>query len=195
MKKRFYDWIALGAATIAVMVIGYWPYDDTKAQTQAQEANALIEMAQQRVVDLTQQVYEAQTRAQTAQEQAQEALLLSGLTPLSGPGIVLVVGNGVRPVQDGDIWRILNELCAGGAKAISIGQERMIAVSGVRQVGETLSINKRTYAAPFVIRAQGDMQGLVTALQLYGGVYDLLRDQIDIRIEASENVEIPAYVP
>jgi uncharacterized protein YlxW (UPF0749 family) len=195
MRGLASEMTALVIASVVVVLFTFLPIDERYVKAQLEETQRLIEGYERRVTDLNRQLLNAQISHAELEQKAQESLELSGLESMVDEGIVLVLGNGERPVQENDIWRVLNELCAGGAKAISIGPERMIAVSGVRQVGSTLAINKRIYSAPYVIRAIGDMQALVTALQLYGGVYDLLRSEIDIRIEASERVEIPAYVP
>lgn len=64
---------------------------------------------------------------------------------------------GVNPnlylVHDEDILKVVNELRAAGAEAISINGQRLIANSEIICSGPTIRVNRRPLAPPFVIKA------------------------------------------
>lgn len=97
-------------------------------------------------------------------------------------------------VHDEDLLKIVNELRAGGAEAISINDQRIIAISEIRCVGPTININSTRYAPPYVIKAIGNPETLQAALNLKGGIVDTLKFYgIKIDIQTSNNIVVPKY--
>jgi uncharacterized protein YlxW (UPF0749 family) len=82
------------------------------------------------------------------------------------PGRPLPAGAGPNDVvvHQQDVQAVVNALWAGGAEAMTIMGERVIATSAVRCVGNTLLLHGRVYAPPFVIAAIGDPARLRQAL-------------------------------
>ncbi|HMM22485.1 MAG TPA: DUF881 domain-containing protein [Selenomonadales bacterium] len=129
----------------------------------------------------------------------------AGLTPLDGPGIIITMDESKVPstlgknpnlflIKDEDILKTLNELRAAGAEAISINDQRLIASSEVRTAGNTLSINNKSTASPYEIRAIGEPATLEKALKLQGGVIETLQAWgIQISVKRETSVRIPAY--
>ncbi|MBQ1470415.1 MAG: DUF881 domain-containing protein, partial [Schwartzia sp.] len=96
--------------------------------------------------------------------------------------------------HDDDLLRVVNELRAAGAEVISINGQRIIATSEIRCAGPTLSVNNVRSAPPYEIHAIGDAATLENALKMRGGVMETLAVWgIQLEIQASENVEVPAY--
>lgn len=136
----------------------------------------------------------------------------AGLTPLTGPALRVSMadaprdadGNypvGVNPddlvVHQQDVQSVVNALWAGGAEAMMIMDQRVIATSAVRCIGNTLLLQGRTYSPPFVVTAVGDADAMRASLEREPGVllfqqyvnrYDLVYD-----VEAVDDVTIPAY--
>ena len=125
--------------------------------------------------------------------------------PLEGEGIILTLDDSTREtnynedpnlylIHDDDILRVINELRAAGAEAISINGQRLTATSEIRCAGPTLSVNNVRSSAPFVISAIGEKKSLENSIMMRGGVYDTLQVWgIQIQIETSDNVYIPPY--
>jgi uncharacterized protein YlxW (UPF0749 family) len=103
----------------------------------------------------------------------------AGLTPVRGPGLVVTLtdaqrdANGQFPrdaspddlvVHQQDIQAVLNALWSGGAEAIQMQDQRLIATSAVRCVGNTLLLNGRTYSPPYTVTAIGDVPKMQAAL-------------------------------
>jgi uncharacterized protein YlxW (UPF0749 family) len=103
----------------------------------------------------------------------------AGVTPLRGPGLVVTLNDAQRDAQgrfprdaspddlvvhQQDIQAVLNALWSAGAEGIQVQDQRIIATSAPRCVGNTLLLNGRTYSPPYVISAVGDAEAMQTAL-------------------------------
>ena len=103
----------------------------------------------------------------------------AGLDPVHGPGLVVTLqdaqrdANGRFPrdaspddlvVHQQDIQAVLNALWSGGAEAIQMQDQRIIATSVPRCVGNTLLLNGRTYSPPYTITAIGNAAAMQAAL-------------------------------
>lgn len=131
--------------------------------------------------------------------------MAAGLAAVRGPGVVLTIDDSKRPskpgenpnlyiIHDDDILKVINELFAAGAEAVSINEQRLIATSEIRCAGPTLSVNNVRSAPPYEIRALGDPKNLANALKMRGGVVETLQFWgIQINIKAHETLIIPAY--
>ncbi len=129
----------------------------------------------------------------------------AGVVALQGPGVIVTIDDSKRPskpgenpnlylIHDDDILKVINELWAAGAEAISINDQRLIASSEIRCAGPTLSVNNTRYSPPYDIRAIGDPQTLENALKMRGGVIETLQFWgIQVNIKSLEDVQVPAY--
>lgn len=108
----------------------------------------------------------------------------AAMEPVHGPGLVVTLedaqrdANGRFPrdaspddlvVHQQDIQAVLNALWSAGAEAIQMQDQRIIATSVPRCVGNTLLLNGRTYSPPYTITAIGNaaaMQAAVSAAPL-----------------------------
>ena len=103
----------------------------------------------------------------------------AGLAPLRGPGLVVTLTDAQRDaegrfprdaspddlvVHQQDIQAVLTALWSAGAEGIQMQDQRIIATSAPRCVGNTLLLNGRTYSPPYVISAVGDAEAMQEAL-------------------------------
>jgi uncharacterized protein YlxW (UPF0749 family) len=163
------------------------------------------EILSQRVEALSQELWTAKSAKLSEAEATRylegqiEALRRSaGLTELTGPGVRITLAareqNGALVlVSDEDVLQIINELNASGAEALAINGERFVATTEIRKAGDFVSINARHYSAPFEILAIGNAQTLYAAMFLYGGAVERLERWVDIRVEMSEELSVPAF--
>ena len=101
------------------------------------------------------------------------------MDPVHGPGLVVTLqdaqrdANGRFPrdaspddlvVHQQDIQAVLNALWSAGAEAIQMQDQRIIATSVPRCVGNTLLLNGRTYSPPYKITAIGNAPAMQAAL-------------------------------
>lgn len=129
----------------------------------------------------------------------------AGLTPMKGEGVTVKMDDSKQTtragenqnlyiIHDDDILRVINELRAAGAEAISVNGQRLIGTSEVRCAGPTLSVNNVRSSAPFEIRAIGDKKNLENALTMRGGVAETLKVWgIQLEITVSDSVYVPPY--
>lgn len=179
-----------------------------------QEALALA----RREADLREQVSAAAARAggtTTADERAVAAELAeeAGLTPVTGAALTVSLDDAPRPasgetlpgdpapdllvVHQQDVQAVVNALWAGGARAMKIMDQRVIATSAVRCVGNTLLLHGRVYSPPYVITAVGDPTALQHALeaspqvQIYRQYVDAYHLGYDVKVQ--HKVRLPGY--
>ncbi len=140
-------------------------------------------------------------------EQLKRAELMAGFVDVKGPGIIVtlkdmdstktqnnVLSNGEALIHDEDLRRVINELCAAGAEAICVNESRIIGTSAIRCVGPTILVNDKKMAPPYVIKAIGDTNQLVAAMNLKGGVIDNLKIWgFTVHIAKSSEIVIPKY--
>ena len=131
---------------------------------------------------------------------------LLGYTDLEGQGIVVTVADGDVTtakgaygnywVHDGDLQNIVNMLKAGGAEAVAINDERIVASTSITCAGNIIMINGKKVGSPFEIKAIGLPE------KLYGTVtvtYDWLKrmEQDGVKVEVEkmekEKIFIPKY--
>lgn len=101
------------------------------------------------------------------------------MNPAHGPGLVVVLNDAQRDangrfprdaspddlvVHQQDIDGVLNAMWSAGAEAIQMQDQRIIATSVVRCVGNTLLLNGRTYSPPYSITAIGNSTAMQNAL-------------------------------
>ena len=101
------------------------------------------------------------------------------MDPVHGPGLVVTLddaqrdANGRFPrdaspddlvVHQQDIQAVLNALWSAGAEAVQMQDQRIIATSVPRCVGNTLLLNGRTYSPPYKVTAIGNAAAMQAAL-------------------------------
>lgn len=132
--------------------------------------------------------------------------LAAGLTPVEGPGIEVTLNDSTRVAQPGqdpnlflihdeDLLKLVNELKAAGAEAISVNGQRIVALSEIRCAGPTISVNNTRIAPPYVVQAIGDPDALETALKMRGGILETVQFWgIQVQITKQNNLTLPPYV-
>jgi uncharacterized protein YlxW (UPF0749 family) len=156
---------------------------------EATELSALIPARQDVVAAQEEQLaaLEAQAQALTdqaasrngdvaaARDAADTGALSAGLVALTGPGVEITLDDaprradgslpiGARPddlvIHQSDVQAVVNAVWAAGADAVAIMDQRLIATSAVRCVGNVLLLQGRTYSPPFVVTAVGDAEAI-----------------------------------
>jgi uncharacterized protein YlxW (UPF0749 family) len=119
----------------------------------------------------------------SAAERARDDALAkaAGTAPLTGPGLVVTLNDAppdAEPLESGvpdpqpndlvihqqDIQAVVNALWQGGARGVQVMDQRLVATSAVRCVGNTLILQGRVYSPPYRITAVGDRDALRHAL-------------------------------
>lgn len=107
----------------------------------------------------------------------------------------------IRPddlvVHQQDVQAVVNALWRGGAEAMMIQDQRVIATSAVRCVGNTLILQGRVYSPPYVISAIGKIDALTEALDKDPQV-TIYKEWVDAvglgyRVTTEAKATFPAY--
>ena len=136
-------------------------------------------------------------------EEAKDLRLLLGVIPAIGQGVKVTLKDAdYDPVEqnpndyivhESHILRVVNELRISGAQGLAINGQRITSNSYIKCTGPVITVDGRTFPAPFVIEAIGDMNVLSSALHLKGGVIDsLIRDNIVVTTEQSKDIRLSA---
>lgn len=145
--------------------------------------------------------------------QIKELQTVSGLTPVSGPGIKIVLSDNPNVdtndaslalpglVHDYDLLQVVNELRSAKAEAIAVygaggDQVRVTGYTPIRCVGPTIMVNWDQVAAPFTIEAVGNADRMYSAVMMGGGIIDSLKSLgeagIGVKVEKVGRMELPA---
>ena len=178
-----------------------------KVQRLTEEKESLenqIKEFQQRIKEYEDAAQDVDKITDTMYKELERIRILAGLSDVEGPGIVVTVDmktqtideftGTINTITDEDLLRIVNELNAAGAEAISINEERIVSTTEIRNAGRFININTNSYSTPFIIKAIGDPNNLESALMLIGGVVDYFNViNISIDIKKHDKIIIPKY--
>lgn len=138
----------------------------------------------------------------------QKLYRMAGLTPTEGPGIVIALEDSKKPqqpkdahadpnsgkLQADDLLKLINELKAAGATAISINDQRLIVTSEIVSAGPAISVNQTRLSQPVTVKSTGDPDVLMNALRIRGGILEYLEFfDINVSVKTDNHVVIPAY--
>lgn len=132
-----------------------------------------------------------------------------GLTAVQGPGLRVTLEDAPRTghdpdidpnylvVHQQDIQAFVNALWAGGAEAISLQGQRLMATTGITCVGNSVVLDGVAYSPPYVIEAIGDTRGMSQAINQSpetSTYVDYVRSyNLGLRVEPLERIKVKAY--
>jgi uncharacterized protein YlxW (UPF0749 family) len=219
--------VTLGAALLGLgfLIAAQLASEGPRVRYTTQERSPLVEtatrlqerqdMLKARILELREQIRSAEQAGQGSaalvrelNDGLQEARIAAGLIPLTGTGIVIQLeDSGEPPAPDADLSdylvgahdlrRIVEELWAAGAEAISVNGERITATTAIIDVGPSILVNAAYLAGPYQITALGP-DGLYGRLVAAPGFEDIIRSRaegfgIKVSIASPEAVDIPAF--
>jgi len=180
--------------TVAGLILGFLfislirsaDTDSTTTRTDTTVAS-LIQIGQendqlrQDIVQLQEELakfQEGQNASKVVLEQLEKAKRNAGLTKVTGPGVRITLDDSpVRDIEDEDIGlyviheeyirRIVNILWHGGAEAIAVNGQRIMANTEIYCSGAFIQIGQTRQMPPYVIEAVGDVSYLQSALNFY----------------------------
>ncbi len=191
----------------------------TKLSELIQQRDQAIAAQQQELARLQKEVQQLTAQAATrnsdvaaAQSTAQAGARSAGLTAMTGPGVEITLDDApqrpdgtlpanARPddlvIHQSDVQAVVDAVWASGADAVAIMDQRLIATSAVRCVGNVLLLRGRTYSPPFVITAIGDAAAVRAQLAASPQVA-LLQQAVQafgltFTVRARGSMTVPAY--
>jgi uncharacterized protein YlxW (UPF0749 family) len=133
-----------------------------------QDERAALEQQQAAIADLQRANIELEDRqADVVADQRDTTARLrrlqvaTGYTAVTGPGVRIVVddapnGDVTQVVRDEDLALLVDGLWGAGAEAISINDQRLTALSAIRNVGPAVHVNSKPVNPPYTVQAIGD---------------------------------------
>ncbi len=107
----------------------------------------------------------------------QQAGMDASTVAVNGPGVRVTLNDApldVKPagvdddaliVHQQDIQAVVNAMWSGGAEAMTIQGQRVVATTGIKCVGNSVVLHGVPYAPPYVIEAIGDTDGMDEAVE------------------------------
>jgi len=177
----------------------------------ADQADQLGEL-QRQVEQLTAQAATRDGAVAEAQSAGEVGAVSAALVPLTGPGVVITLDDAparpdgslpvnARPddlvIHQSDVQAVVNAVWAAAADGVAIMDQRLIATSAVRCVGNTLLLQGRIYSPPFVVAAIADASAVRAQLAASPqvAVFQQAVDAYGLTFTVRERpaVELPAY--
>ena len=183
------------------------------AERQVAQLNRQVAALRARISDRTSAAAATDARVAAANREQQALATAAGLTAVAGPAVSVSLNDapkaaqqrdlaaGAQPddlvIHQQDVQGVVNALWAGGAEAMTIMGQRVVATTAVRCVGNTLLLHGRSYGPPFVVTAVGDPVGMLRALDAAPDV-QIFRQYVDAyglgyTVTTSRRATLPAF--
>lgn len=149
------------------------------------------------------------TELDKLREKVDELKPTMGLTTMRGPGLRVTLTDApdagedpdidanIKVVHQQDIQAYVNALWAGGAEAVSLQGQRLMATTGIVCVGNVVILDGVPYSPPYVIEAIGDTVGMEQAMATSPETVSYARYsqeyQLGLDIEWVDRLVVKAY--
>jgi uncharacterized protein YlxW (UPF0749 family) len=180
-----------------------------QAENEVRTANGRVLALQAEVNARTQRAAGSNSAVAAAARHAAALGAPFGLTPVRGPGLVVVLDDapssaataGVDQnellVHQSDLQAVVNALWAGGADAVAVAGQRLVPTSAVRCVGPTLLLNGAVFSPPYRVDAIGPAGAMQRALSASPGVRLFQQAAeyygLGYTVGAENELHLPAY--
>jgi uncharacterized protein YlxW (UPF0749 family) len=173
-----------------------------KAQNERDAQNKLIEELEVKINQYEMSEADKNVYAENLYNDTMKYRMLAGYLDLEGPGVTMEINDPPVDLEFGDYYSIIDELDlvlqvisvlnAADAEAISINDQRYTAFTEIEKAGNHIEINGKSTSAPIVIKAIGKPETLESALNLKGGIVELLRDyDYLVQVNKEQSIVIP----
>ncbi len=178
-----------------------------RLEGEQRELKTLLAKLRQELAERQQAAAANSDRLQVLRAELERQRFLAGLTPVHGPGMLVVLDDSEAQIPPGadpnnyivheyDLRDVVNLLWMAGSEAITINDERLVGGSSIYCLGSTVMINDTRLSPPYSVRAIGNpkvqqdylrnpsyLKQLKERQRLYG-----LRFEVD-----SGDITLPAY--
>lgn len=213
---KVFKTISLTAVCLVMGIIVAWQYRSVKmnqvlAQYEKKSVSEIIEELlveknnnenlKQRLQELQREVdtfksgeMDVKENIEALEQQVLAARIKAGLETVKGSGLIITIeAGGLKTVEDRHIEELINELKASDVQAISVNDERIVAMSEIRKAGDYIMVNGNQLVPPYTIKAIGHADNMERSLKLLGGVLEKFQIyEFKTSIKKDDNVVIPA---
>lgn len=149
--------------------------------------------------------------AKLLQKELEQLQIAAGMTELQGEGITVILTDNsnkesnnndldenISSISSLDLLKIVRDLFAAGAEAVSINDQRIVGTSDIFLRGSSImQVNSQRITSPYIIKAIGNRAYLESAVNINDGAVDKLKKAgHDIEIQSSTSnklITISAY--
>ena len=128
----------------------------------------------------------------------------AGVLDVEGPGFIVTIkesaeGNDDKKDEIDEIVymliQLVNKLKFGGAEAVSINGQRILATAYICYVGDNIEIDSVPIAPPYIVRVIGDPSDLEYILNIKYGIVEQIRKKYSFQVDVKKYdvLEIPRY--
>ena len=129
-------------------------------------------------------------------EELAQTNMLVGKTDVEGEGVIITLSdNNNKSIEETDLIFLMNELKLAGAEAISINEKRIVNMTDIVLVNDTILINGERVTSPYIVKAIGDEKYLSSALSVKNSGYiDKYKNSgKTVSMSSENNIKISAY--
>lgn len=142
------------------------------------EVSQELEVNRNKINEYQNRIESNEEAGELLEEELENAKMLLGLTDVKGTGITITLSdNSEKDIISTVLLDLINELNSAGAEAISINDQRIVAMTDIVDVDELILINKKRVASPYTVKAIGDLTYLQSALSIKKGYLDKYQNQ------------------
>ncbi|MDP4085406.1 MAG: DUF881 domain-containing protein [Bacillota bacterium] len=186
-----------------------WQLRDALLKEKEMESNLLTEIRSNELKLSEYDSKKKQSKEQALRNTLQELKVETGITDITGPGIVLKIEPVYEEIKLGEpitkgispdlLKRLLNELNMYQAKYVSIDGQRVINTTVIRDINSETKIDGHTLNDfPIVVKVVAknmkNAQELYNRMQVSKSVEDFFIDNLRLTVSSpSWNVTVPAY--
>jgi len=229
MNKKFVIWILTLTGVLGYLLVSLYTFEAARQKEQDKNRNTdLVEVItnQEAEIELLEVSIE-ETRLSIDEQRRQQtegvgrlnslrasldnARLFSGLTELTGKGLVVTVndnlakaelakqnqGAGYNPndflIHDKNLLYLVNELKSAQPDGISINGQRLVTDSNIRCVGTVVLVNDTRLSPPYIISLVGNPEQLKSALDSSEEYQFLISQDFPVTWVSAEQVVLPPY--
>jgi uncharacterized protein YlxW (UPF0749 family) len=132
---------------------------------------------------------------QAAQSRADTLGVLAGTLPATGPGLELDILDPNVAINATEMLDAIQELRGAGAEAVQVGTVRVVARTAFVDDPTGLIVDGTLLTPPYRVLAIGDPQTMSAALEIPGGVVEVLRGrQAQVTVHTEQVVRVTALL-
>lgn len=161
-----------------------------------EETSEKLEETNQKINEYQEKVSSNQESSELLEQELLQTNKLVGKTEVTGEGIIITLSdNNETTILDTDLLKLINELRLAGAEAISINDVRVVGMTDIVEVNDTILVNEERVVSPYVVKAIGNQTYLSSALSLKNsGFIDMYTSSgKTVKMTIEKNIKIPAY--
>ena len=161
-----------------------------------EETSEKLEETNQKIKEYQDKASSNQETSELLEQELSQTNKLVGKTEVTGEGIIITLSdNEETTILDTDLLKLINELRLAGAEAIAINDVRVVGMTDIVEVNDTILVNEERVVSPYVVKAIGNQTYLSSALSLKNsGFIDMYTSSgKTVKMSIEKNIKIPAY--